>query len=31
VWPHFLALAAIGAIFFATSFNRFRQTISQMA
>lgn len=31
VWPQFLALAAIGAAFFAISLNRFRKTISQMA
>ncbi|MFZ4775407.1 MAG: ABC transporter permease [Terrimicrobiaceae bacterium] len=31
VWPQFLALAAIGAVFFAVSLNRFRKTISQMA
>jgi ABC-2 type transport system permease protein len=31
VWPQFLALAAIGAVFFAISLNRFRKTISQMA
>ena len=31
VWPRFLALAAIGAVFFAISLNRFRKTISQMA
>jgi ABC-2 type transport system permease protein len=30
VWPQFLALAAIGAVFFAISLNRFRRTISQM-
>ncbi|MEI8309600.1 MAG: ABC transporter permease [Verrucomicrobiota bacterium] len=30
VWPEFLALAVIGAIFFAVSLNRFRKTISQM-
>ena len=30
VWPQFLALAAIGAVFFAISLNRFRKTISQM-
>jgi ABC-2 type transport system permease protein len=30
VWPQFLALAAIGAVFFAVSLNRFRKTISQM-
>ena len=31
VWPQFLALAGIGAAFFAISLNRFRKTISQMA
>jgi len=31
VWPEFLALAAIGAVFFAVSLHRFRKTISQMA
>jgi len=31
VWPQFLALVAIGAVFFAVSLNRFRKTISQMA
>lgn len=31
VWPQFLALAAIGAVFFSVSLNRFRKTISQMA
>jgi ABC-2 type transport system permease protein len=31
VWPQFLALAVIGAIFFAIALNRFRKTISQMA
>ena len=30
VWPQFLALAAIGAVFFAISLKRFRKTISQM-
>ena len=30
VWPEFLALAAIGAVFFSISLNRFRKTISQM-
>jgi ABC-2 type transport system permease protein len=30
VWPQFLALAAIGTVFFAVSLNRFRKTISQM-
>jgi ABC-2 type transport system permease protein len=30
VWPQFLALAVIGAVFFAISLNRFRKTISQM-
>jgi ABC-2 type transport system permease protein len=31
VWPQFLALAAIGAVFFAIALTRFRKTISQMA
>ena len=31
VWPPFLALAAIGAVFFAIALNRFRRTISAMA
>ena len=31
VWPQFLALAAIGAVFFTIALNRFRKTISQMA
>jgi ABC-2 type transport system permease protein len=31
VWPQFLALIAIGAVFFAIALNRFRRTISQMA
>jgi len=31
VWPQFLALAAIGAVFFTIALNRFRRTISQMA
>ncbi|MGA2404391.1 MAG: ABC transporter permease, partial [Syntrophobacteraceae bacterium] len=30
VWPQFLALAAIGAVFFAISLNRFRKTIGTM-
>ena len=30
VWPEFLALAAIGTVFFSISLNRFRKTISQM-
>ncbi len=30
VWPQFLALAAIGAVFFAIALTRFRKTISQM-
>jgi len=30
VWPQFLALAAIGAVFFAVSLNRFRKTIGTM-
>ncbi|TCT22281.1 ABC transporter permease [Thiobaca trueperi] len=31
VWPPFLALAAIGAVFFGIALNRFRRTISAMA
>jgi len=31
VWPQFLALSAIGVVFFAISLRRFRKTISQMA
>ena len=31
VWPQFLALAAIGAVFFTVALTRFRRTISQMA
>jgi len=31
VWPQFLALAAIGGLFFAIALARFRKTISQMA
>ena len=31
IWPQFLALVGIGAVFFAVSLNRFRKTISQMA
>ncbi|MBK1716947.1 ABC transporter permease [Thiocystis violacea] len=31
VWPPFLALAAIGGIFFAVALSRFRRTISAMA
>jgi ABC-2 type transport system permease protein len=31
VWPRFLALAAIGAVFFAIALNRFRKTIGMMA
>ncbi|WP_363184056.1 ABC transporter permease [uncultured Thiocystis sp.] len=31
VWPPFLALAAIGAVFFAIALSRFRRTISAMA
>jgi ABC-2 type transport system permease protein len=31
VWPQFLALVVIGAVFFAIALNRFRRTISQMA
>lgn len=30
VWPQFLALAIIGAVFFAIALNRFRRAISQM-
>ena len=30
VWPEFLALAAIGMVFFSISLHRFRKTISQM-
>ena len=30
VWPQFLALTAIGAVFFAISLNRFRKTIGTM-
>ena len=30
VWPQFLALAAIGAVFFTISLNRFRKTIGTM-
>jgi ABC-2 type transport system permease protein len=30
VWPQFLALAAIGAVFFVISLNRFRKTIGTM-
>jgi len=30
VWPQFLALIAIGAVFFAIALNRFRRTISQL-
>ena len=30
VWPQFLALAAIGAVFFTIALNRFRRTIIQM-
>jgi ABC-2 type transport system permease protein len=30
VWPQFLALTAIGTVFFAISLSRFRKTISQM-
>ncbi len=30
VWPEFLALATIGAVFFSVSLNRFRKAISQM-
>jgi len=31
VWPQFLVLTVIGAVFFAIALNRFRNTISQMA
>ncbi len=31
VWPQFLALAAIGAVFFTIALRRFRRTVSQMA
>lgn len=31
VWPEFLALALIGAVFFSVSLNRFRKSISQMS
>jgi len=31
VWPQFLAIAAIGAAFFAVALRRFRQTIMTMA
>ncbi|AHF93715.1 membrane protein [Opitutaceae bacterium TAV5] len=31
VWPQFLTLAAIGAVFFGIALNRFRKTITQMA
>lgn len=31
VWPQFLTLAVIGAVFFGIALNRFRRTISQMA
>jgi ABC-2 type transport system permease protein len=31
VWPPFLALAAIGAVFFGIALTRFRRTISAMA
>jgi ABC-2 type transport system permease protein len=30
VWPQFLALAAIGSLFFAISLTRFRKTVAQM-
>ncbi|MFT3856635.1 MAG: ABC transporter permease [Aquabacterium sp.] len=30
VWPHFAAIAIIGAVFFAGALKRFRQTVSQM-
>jgi ABC-2 type transport system permease protein len=31
VWPQFLALAVIGAAFFALTLHRFRSAVSQMA
>jgi ABC-2 type transport system permease protein len=31
VWPQFLALVAIGSIFFAIALTRFRKTIGAMA
>jgi ABC-2 type transport system permease protein len=31
VWPHFLALLAIGGVFSGFALARFRQTINQMA
>jgi ABC-2 type transport system permease protein len=31
VWPPFLALAAMGAVFFAIALGRFRRTTSAMA
>ena len=31
VWPQFLALGAIGGVFFVIALNRFRKTISQMS
>jgi ABC-2 type transport system permease protein len=31
VWPHLLAMGAIGAVLFVISLNRFLKTISQMA
>lgn len=31
VWPNFLAVAAIGAVFFAIALARFRRTVSRMA
>lgn len=31
VWPQFLAIAAIGAVFFVVALTRFRRTIGQMA
>ena len=31
VWPQFLALLGIGAVFFAVALGRFRRTIGQMA
>ena len=31
VWPQFLAMFAIGAVFFAVALGRFRRTIGQMA
>jgi ABC-2 type transport system permease protein len=31
VWPQFLAIAAIGAVFFVVALARFRRTIGTMA